>query len=164
MAGFDSFFGQEGVSQVAQRNAAICQGATHMSSVGKPAKNKSPSKSTMLGRTKTRPISLRFRQDMPGRILIEARKRYASYLMDENPLEDWRSTDQHEKTIGSLTPGDWIFHLREANGLAQGELGRKLGKVSGSRISDWEANRRAVSKAMAKKLSLIFNVSPDRFI
>ncbi len=135
-----------------------------MSSVGKSASSKSSSKSITPGRTKALPINLRFRQDTPGRILIEARKRYASYLVDGDPLEDWHRTDLHGKITASLKPGDWLCHLREANGLTQEELGRQLGKVSGSRISDWEGNRRAVSKAMAKKLSSIFGVSPDRFI
>ncbi len=135
-----------------------------MSSVGKYAKNKSLSKSITPGRTKTRPTNLRFRQDTPGRILIEARQRYASYLVEDDALVDWHTTDLHKKIAASLTPGDWLCHLREANGLTQEVLGQKLGNVSGSRISDWEANRRAVSKAMAKKLSSIFSVSPDRFI
>lgn len=135
-----------------------------MSFVGKSIKSRSPSKSTIPGRTKTRPISLRFRQDTPSRILVEARKRYASYLMEEDPLEDWHSTEQHGSIMASLSPGDWLCHLRKANGLTQEDLGLKLGKVAGSRISDWEGNRRSVSKAVAKKLSLIFNVSPERFI
>lgn len=135
-----------------------------MSSVGKSASNKLSSKSITLGRTKARPINLRFRRDTPGRILTEVRKRYASYLVDEDALEDWVTTDLHRKITNSMKPGDWLGHLREAHDLTQEELGRQLGKVSGSRVSDWEANRRAVSKAMAKKLSEIFNVSPDRFI
>lgn len=135
-----------------------------MSSVGKSASSKSSSKSITQGRIKTPPINLRFRRDTPGRILMEARKRYASYLEDEDPLVDWHTTDLHGKIVASMKPGDWLFHLREANALTQEELGKKLGKVSGSRISDWEGNRRTVSKAMAKKMSSIFGVSPDRFI
>lgn len=135
-----------------------------MSSVGKSASNKLSSKSITPGRTKTLPINLRFRRDTPGRILTEVRKRYASYLVDEDALEDWTTSDLNQKILNSMKPGDWLGHLREAHGLTQEELGRQLGKVSGSRVSDWEANRRAVSKAMAKKLSGMFNVSPDRFI
>ncbi|GEM_PF-421903 len=135
-----------------------------MSSVGKSGRSKSSSKSITQARTKTRPINLRFRQDTPGRILIEARKRFASYLMDEDPLVDWHTTELHGMIMASMKPGDWLCHLREANDLTQEELGLKLGKVSGSRISDWEGNRRAVSKAVAKKLAALFGVSPDRFI
>ena len=135
-----------------------------MSSVGKSARNKLSSKSISQGRTKARPINLRFRRDTPGRILVEARKPYASYLIDEDVLEDWIETDLHRKISKSLKPGGWLSHLRDAHNLTQEELGRQLGRVSGSRISDWEANRRAVSKGMAKKLAGIFNVSPDRFI
>jgi ribosome-binding protein aMBF1 (putative translation factor) len=135
-----------------------------MSSVGKSVNSKSSLKSTTRGRIKTPPINLRFRRDTPGRILIEVRKRYASYLVEDDPLMDWHTTDLHEKIVTSMKPGDWVFHLRDANGLTQEELGQKLGNVSGSRISDWEGNRRAVSKSIAKKLSALFGVSSERFI
>lgn len=135
-----------------------------MSSVGKPASRKSSSKYIMPGRTRTRPISMRFRRDTPARILLEIRKRYASYLDEPEVLEEWQGSELERKISSSLKPGDWLRHLREAHGLTQEELGHDLGGVSGSRISDWESHRRSVSKAMAKKLSNIFNVSPERFI
>lgn len=95
---------------------------------------------------------------------MEIRKRYASYLAQEDSLEEWQGSEQEKNISSGLKPGDWLRHLREAHSLTQEELGRDLGGISGSRVSDWEGHRRSISKAMAKKLSGIFNVSPDRFI
>jgi DNA-binding transcriptional regulator YiaG len=107
---------------------------------------------------------MRFRRDTPARVLFEIRKRYASYLADQDPLEEWPGSDLERTISAGLKPGDWLRHLREAHGLTQEELGQELGGVGGSRVSDWESCRRSVSKAMAKRLSSIFNVSPGRFI
>jgi DNA-binding transcriptional regulator YiaG len=135
-----------------------------MSSVGKRASGNSRSKSISPGRTRTLRTSLRFRSDTPRRILLEARKRYKTYLLDDDALEDWNGSDLRKSVEQGMTPGDWLRHLREAHGLTQEELGGRLGRVGGNRVSDWEGNRRSVSKTMAKRLSGIFRVSPDRFI
>lgn len=107
---------------------------------------------------------MRFRRDTPARILLEIRKRYAHYLDEPEALEEWRGSELERQISGSLKPGDWLRHLREAHGLTQEELGHELGGVSGSRVSDWEYHRRSVSKAMAKRLSVIFSVPLERFI
>ena len=43
------------------------------------------------------------------------------------------------------------------------ETGKKIG-VSAYRVSDYETGQRAISKEVAKKLAVIFNVSPAVFI
>ena len=55
------------------------------------------------------------------------------------------------------------FFYRTLMKMTQTELGEKLG-VSKQVISDMEHERRSISKAMAKELAKIFNVSVDRFI
>ena len=47
--------------------------------------------------------------------------------------------------------------------MTQAELGEKLG-ASKQVFSDMEHGRRSISKAMAKELSKIFDVSVERFI
>ncbi|MBK8803174.1 MAG: helix-turn-helix transcriptional regulator [Fibrobacteres bacterium] len=84
------------------------------------------------------------------------------------PLEDdeWVDpfqTHQWKEFEASQTPGSWLSGLREAHGWTQRELGEHLGGVSPARISDWEHDRRAVSKAQAKILSQLFRVEPHRF-
>lgn len=113
---------------------------------------------------KTRHISIRFRRDTPARVLLEFRKRYASYLADKDTAEKWQGSELEKRISAGLKPGDWIRHLRRAHGLTQEELGNELGGVGGRRISDWEMHRRPLNKAMAKRLSGIFRVSPERFI
>ena len=106
----------------------------------------------------------KFKRDTPLRILQEGRKRYARYLIETDPYIIYRKSKLHKKIEATFTPGLWLKTLRDAHGLTQEELAEKLGTASGSRISDWESNRRDVSKSMAKKLSKYFGVSPDRFI
>ena len=59
--------------------------------------------------------------------------------------------------------GKKIKELRLEKKMTQAELGEKLG-ISKQVISDMEHERRSISKAMAKELSKIFDVSVERFI
>ena len=49
-------------------------------------------------------------------------------------------------------------------GFSQAELGKRLEGLSRHNISDMENNRRGISKDIAKKLGVVFDVSIDRFI
>jgi transcriptional regulator with XRE-family HTH domain len=62
-----------------------------------------------------------------------------------------------------MKPGDYLSHYREAHGLTQKELAKKIG-VRINYLSDMETGQRAISKAMAKKLAELFSVSPAVFI
>ncbi len=115
--------------------------------------------------TKTRPIKLTLQPGTPRRVLQDLRRRYSRYLVEREDIAvDYLETSFHKKVQETLTPGLWIKHLREAHNLTQVELGLKLGGVKPSRISDWENNHRAVSKAAAKDLAKLFKVPADRFI
>lgn len=115
--------------------------------------------------TKTRPISLTLRPGTPSRVLQDLHRRYSRYLVErEDKAVDYFKTDLHKKVSATMTPGLWVRHLREAHGLSQAQLGEKMGGIKASRISDWENNQRAVSKAAAKGLSKLFSVPADRFI
>jgi transcriptional regulator with XRE-family HTH domain len=54
--------------------------------------------------------------------------------------------------------------MRDAHGWTQKDLGIRLGDVSPARISDWENNRRSISKEVAKQLSSLFRIPADRFL
>ena len=115
--------------------------------------------------TKTRPISLTLRPGTPSRVLQDLRRRYSRYLVEhEDKAVDFFKTDLHKKVSATMTPGLWVRHLREAHGLSQAHLGEKMGGVKASRISDWENNQRAVSKAAAKNLAKLFSVPVERFL
>lgn len=111
------------------------------------------------------PINFAFRPRTPKRILREVRIRYSRYLADEtDPLLDYFETEFHKRVRARMTPGSWIEHLRDAHGLSQAELGKKLGGVRASRVSDWENNRRSVSKKYAKALSALLKVPAENFL
>ena len=114
--------------------------------------------------TKTRPIDLHLRPSTPRRILRDLRRRYAPYLVEEDAAVDYFETDLHKRVSGTMTPGLWLRHLREAHGWSQAVLGQRLGDVKGTRISDFENNQRAISNDMAKELAKLFGVAADRFI
>lgn len=109
------------------------------------------------------PISFDFKARTPRKILDEVRNRYSRYLVEE-PLLDYFETDFHKIVSARLTPGLCISNMRDVHGLTQEQLGEKLGGVRASRISDWENDRRSVSKKYAKALGAIFKLSPDRFL
>ena len=60
-------------------------------------------------------------------------------------------------------PGRNLKNYRTIYGLTQAVLAEKLGVLT-HHVSEMENGKRAISKAMALKLSEIFEVSPDRFI
>lgn len=128
---------------------------------------KSSSKSSTSAATKAPPIELRFRSDVPKKVLDNIVSIYGFWLETDNPsdddLVDLSTTPQWKTFEASQTPGSWLSGLREAHGWTQRELGERMGGVSPARISDWEHDRRAVSKAQAKILSQLFHVEPHRF-
>ena len=57
----------------------------------------------------------------------------------------------------------WSMY-RELQNLTQEELGKKLGSFSRQNISNMENGHRPISKAVAKKLAAIFDVSVEKFM
>jgi len=93
--------------------------------------------------------------------------RYSAWILEvpEEPESiDLSTTEEWKQFSSRQTPGKWIAGLRSAQGWTQKELGRRLGGVSAARVSDWEHDRRAVSKAYAKALAGLLGVSADRFL
>lgn len=78
-------------------------------------------------------------------------------------LVDFHDTEWFKEVEPELTPASNLVFYRKLMKMIQIELGEKLG-VSKQVISDMEHERRSISKAIAKDLAKIFNVSVDRFI
>ncbi len=74
------------------------------------------------------------------------------------------SSDWFKNTTNTLTSGEVVKIYRENLKLTQEQLGKQLGKFTRQNISDIELGRRSISKDVAKKLSVFFNVSIERFI
>ena len=114
--------------------------------------------------TKAHPIEIRFRSDIPVKVLAGLKASYGSWILpsDDEELVDWDSSDLSRSLLATMTPGMSLSGLRDAHGWTQKHLGGLLG-VSAARISDWEHDRRAISKEIAKQLSKLFKVPADRF-
>ena len=86
-------------------------------------------------------------------------------IVDENEeLVNIFDTHWYKAIKKTISPGDTLRIYRQNLGLTQTELGQKLGKFTRQKISDMENNKRSISKAVAKKLSEIFDVQVERFL
>jgi DNA-binding transcriptional regulator YiaG len=113
---------------------------------------------------KTRPIRFSFRPGTPRNILREVRSRYENFLVEDGEeLVDVTETEWYRRTKASMTPADYLRHLREAQGLTLRELGARL-EVSVQYLHDMEAGTRGIGKEKAKRLGELFNISPAVFI
>ncbi len=86
-------------------------------------------------------------------------------IVDENEeLVNIFDTHWYKAIKKTINPGDTLRIYRQNLGLTQTELGQQLGKFTRQKISDMENNKRSISKAVAKKLSKIFDVQVERFL
>jgi DNA-binding XRE family transcriptional regulator len=83
---------------------------------------------------------------------------------EDNKFINAFNSDWYKKTKKNMKPEDYVRIYRENHNWTQAELGDKLGKLSRQYISDLENGRRGISKDIAKKLSVIFDVPVKRFI
>ena len=83
---------------------------------------------------------------------------------DDEELVDVFETDWYREIKARMIPGDSLRTYRENFGFTQAELGKRLGNIPRQHISNMEHGTRNISLKMAKKLSEIFNISPERFI
>ena len=81
--------------------------------------------------------------------------------MDEESVV-LESTDWNKRMSAKMTPGKAIRADRGLRGWTQNVLAQKLG-ISIQNLSAMEHDRRPVSKKMAAKLSLIFDVPPETY-
>ncbi len=113
---------------------------------------------------KTRPINIRFKPRRPSRVIHAIKNQFSNYIIDDDEgYVDWFKTDLHKEISARMTPGKYLRTFREICGWTLVEAGKKIG-VSPHRVSDFETGQRAISKDIAKRLAVIFNFSPARFI
>ncbi|MBN2425237.1 MAG: helix-turn-helix transcriptional regulator [Calditrichaceae bacterium] len=105
--------------------------------------------------------------DIPENIVDYFKAQYGTdfeILSEADELIDIFETEWFKKTSKTVTPGENIKIYRQNLGLTQAQLGKRLGNFSKQNISDMENGRRGISKEIAKKLSLIFEMSIERFL
>jgi hypothetical protein len=130
---------------------------------------------------KTRPIkqsrvshpvhfTFTFRRTTPRKVLNEVSSKYARYFApgaeNSGNGEEYvrvKESDWYRDMSKTMTPGRYLKTLREAGGHTLAEIGGRVG-VSAARMCDYEAGRREMSKAVAKKFSKIFLVPAEKFI
>lgn len=140
---------------------------TNGSRSGGQRKTSSPSKSSTSGAIRERPIEVILRADTPLGVLRELRNAFGIWIESipaDSDLVELATTSEWRAFHAKQTPGSWLSGLRDAVGWTQRELGVKMGGVSPARISDWEHDRREISKDAAKKLAALLKVPADRFL
>lgn len=97
-------------------------------------------------------------------------------LRDKGPIRnDWISdrddetmdifaTDWYRDIKAKIRPGDNLKIYRQNHDMTQAELGQKLGDIPRQHISNMERGIRTISLKNARKLAILFGVSPEKFI
>ncbi|MBS3809875.1 MAG: helix-turn-helix transcriptional regulator [Desulfobacterales bacterium] len=95
------------------------------------------------------------------------KERYGEVDVIENQDEELveiMKTDWYRDIRSRTSPGENLRIYRKLYGLSQRELGLKLGRFTRQNISNMERGQRPVSKAVAKQLAELFDVSVEKFI
>lgn len=158
-----------GSKAVMKNTIAISRPTTVGSPAGARKRPKDSSASSTLEATKMPPIEIRFYGDVPQKVLDDIHERHEFWILEngEEAGQKWvdvSTTPEYIEFGARQTAGSWIRGFRNGIALTQKQLGARLGGVSPSRISDWERDRRPVSKAFARKLAKVFSVGADLFI
>ena len=83
---------------------------------------------------------------------------------EEDELVEVVESDWYRSIRATMTPGENMRAYRELHDMTQQELGKKLGRFTRQNISNMENGHKPISKAVAKKLSQIFDVSVEKFV
>jgi len=83
---------------------------------------------------------------------------------EDDELVEVTKSEWYRNIRNEITPGENMRLYRELHNLSQAELGEKLGKLSRQNISNMENGQRGISKAVAKRLSELFDVSVEKFL
>ncbi|MEX2444190.1 MAG: helix-turn-helix transcriptional regulator [Alkalispirochaeta sp.] len=99
---------------------------------------------------------VRFLQDQYGEIEV---------IEDEdNELVEVTKSDWYQSIRKTMTPGENMRMYRQMYGMTQDQLAEKLGNLTRQNISNMENDHRSISKNVAKKLAVFFDVSVEKFV
>jgi DNA-binding XRE family transcriptional regulator len=112
--------------------------------------------------------SFEMRGDVPDDFIELARKNYGAkaikiFSEKDDELVSIVDTKWYKNRKKNHNPSRNLKNYRTIHELTQAALAEKLGILT-HHVSEMENGKRSISKAMALKLSEIFEVSPDRFI
>lgn len=83
---------------------------------------------------------------------------------DDDELVEITESDWYRSIKETMSPGENVRLYRELHGMTQAELGAKLGAFTRQNVSNMENGSRPISKAAAKRLAELFDVSVEKFI
>lgn len=83
---------------------------------------------------------------------------------EDEELVEITKSEWYRNIRGEIGPGENMRLYRELHSLSQAGLGAKLGRLSRQNISNMENGQRGISKAVAKRLSELFDVSVEKFL
>lgn len=83
---------------------------------------------------------------------------------DDEELVEVKESDWFRSIKSTMSPSENMRVYRELHGMTQAELGTKLGAFTRQNISNMENGHRPISKAVAKRLADLFDVSVEKFI
>jgi len=116
-------------------------------------------------------ISITIEADkIPSNLLTLLKDEYGSNLKvlkkrnstKENSLTA-EETDWYKQVKSKIKPSDNLKIYRANSKLSQGKLAKKIG-VLPTHISEMERGKRGISKQIAKKLAVLFDISIEKFI
>lgn len=103
-------------------------------------------------------------KDIPPELLDFLRSKYKSVTLIADANDEVAESMPLYAEMTAETPAANIRFYRERDGLTQSELGRRIGRFSRQAVSDMEHGRRAISKAVARRLAQLFAVPVDKFL
>ena len=107
---------------------------------------------------------IRIEGELPEDVVAYLRSRFDDVEVENtDELVDWFETDLHRRISERMNGGDVIRVYRENAGLTQKALAAKLG-VKRPNVTAMERGKRPIGKAMADKLSKVFNVPREYFL
>jgi DNA-binding XRE family transcriptional regulator len=110
---------------------------------------------------------IRIEGEVTGKLVEYLRQEFGDIEIIENEDEELVEvvhSDWYQSIRGTTTPGENMRVYRELHNLTQEELGKKLGRFTRQNISNMETGLRPISKAAAKKLAELFDVSVAKFL
>jgi DNA-binding XRE family transcriptional regulator len=122
----------------------------------------------MLAVVKTPHINLKIEGQIPDWIMVGLKKEFGNKVKvstdDDESLIRVTDSNWYKETKKKMSPGKTMRVYRENMGLTQEGLGEMLGGLTRQYVSGLESGRRGISKAMAKKLSKLFEIPIERLI
>ena len=83
---------------------------------------------------------------------------------DDEELVEVTESEWYRSIKPTMSPGENMRVYRQLHGMTQTEVGAKLGAFTRQNVSNMENGHRPISKAAAKRLAELFDVSVEKFI